>query len=135
MGVDSDLVNASYVSLATYRKSGEVVATPVWCAEDDGEFFVFSAGEAGKVKRLRNSDRARVAVCDVRGKVQGDWIDASATLLSEAGDIERALRALRRKYGMQMWLADVGAKLVGRFHKRAYIRLRITDPGSRAGVR
>ena len=121
----SELSKAKYVSLATYRKSGKEVATPVWAAEDGGDFFIFSAGDAGKVKRLRNSTKAKLAPCDFAGKLLGAWHDADATVLADATDIAQALGALRRKYGAQMWLADVGAKLTGRFHKRAYIRVRL----------
>jgi hypothetical protein len=118
----SELESARYVSFATYRKSGKVVATPVWCAAEDGALFMFSAGDAGKIKRLRNSNRARLAACDVRGNVLGEWHPASAEILTDPGDIRRALTLLQRKYGWQMWLADAGAKLTGRFHRRAYIR-------------
>ena len=125
--MSNELADAKYVSLATYKRSGAEVATPVWAAQDGEEFFVFSAGDAGKVKRLRNSDRAKLAVCDFAGKLLGEWHAASATVLGEPQDIARALDALRAKYGFQMWLADVGAKLTGRFNKRAYIRVRLTD--------
>lgn len=117
-----ELEAARYVSFATFRKSGEPVATPVWCAHGDAAFYIFSAGDAGKVKRLRNSARARLAACDVRGKVLGNWHPASAEILTDTADIQRALTMLRRKYGWQMWLADIGAKLTGRFDRRAYIR-------------
>jgi hypothetical protein len=120
-----ELESARYVSLATYRKSGEAVATPVWCAAGDGAFFLFSAGDAGKVKRLRNSNRARLAVCDARGGLLGEWHPAVAEIVTDPGDIRRALTLLRRKYGWQMWLADAGAKLTGRFRRRAYIRARL----------
>ena len=118
---------ASYVSLATYRKSGVKVATPVWCAPSGEELYVFSAGAAGKVKRLRNSSRAQLAVCDMAGKVLGDWRDATGVLLHDPVEIERALKALHKKYGWQMWLADVGAKLSGKFHKRAYVCLSLSE--------
>ncbi len=121
----AELNYAAYVSLATFRKSGAEVATPVWAAHDDGEFFIFSAGDAGKVKRLRNSPRARLAVCDLRGRVLGDYHEATAEILEHPGDKRRALRLLRRKYGWQMSLADLGARLTGRFDKRAYIRVRL----------
>ena len=122
---------AGYVSLATFRKSGDAVRTPVWIAPADamegrGSFHVFSAGDAGKVKRLRNSSRAEVAVCDVRGRVLGAWHEARARLVDDPAEIERALTAFRRKYGWQMWLADTGAKLTGRFGQRAYIRVELT---------
>ncbi len=121
-----EIGKAGYVSLATFRRSGEAVRTPVWIAPSEEALWIFSAGSAGKVKRLRNSDRAEVAVCDVRGKVLGEWYPASARVVTEAAEIEQALVALRRKYGVQMWLADVGSRLTGKFDKRAYIRLELT---------
>lgn len=123
--MSTELADATYVSFATFRKSGKQVATPVWCAESGGDYFIFSAGEAGKIKRLRNSERAQMAICDVRGKVLGQWQEASAEVLAEPADVEQALGALRKKYGFGMWLADIGARLTGRFNKRAYIRVRL----------
>lgn len=118
--------NAPYASLATFRKTGAAVRTPVWIAGERGVFFVFSAGAAGKVKRLRNSDRAELAVCDVRGKVLGPWVGARGSVIGDPATVDEALGALRRKYGWQMWLADVGAKLTGKFDKRAYIKVELT---------
>lgn len=119
------LQRARYVSLATFRKSGKMVATPVWCAHHDGNFYVFSAQDAGKVKRLRNSPRARLAVCGPRGGLLADWHDATAHFIDDPAEVYRALTLLREKYGLAMWLADAGAKLTGRFHRRAYIRARL----------
>lgn len=120
-----ELAYAAYVSLATFRKDGREVATPVWAACDNDELFIFSAGDAGKVKRLRNGSRARLAACDMRGQLLGEYHEARAEILDHPGDKRRALRVLRRKYGWQMSLADLGAKLTGRFHRRAYIRVKL----------
>jgi len=117
------LKKANYLSLATFRKSGAEVATPVWFAEEDDAFYIFSAGDAGKVKRLRNSPRSRVAACTVTGKVTGDWVDTEAVLLTSDADIDQALGALRRKYGWQMYLTDFLSGLSGKMRKRAYIRV------------
>ncbi len=119
----ASLAAAPYVSLATFRKSGVMVATPVWCAPHDGHLYLFSAGSAGKIKRLRNSTRARVAVCDFKGDLKSAWAEASAHLLEDAVEIEAALTALRKKYGWQMRMADFGARLTGRFGKRVYVRV------------
>jgi len=119
------LDDARYFNLATFRKSGAAVATPVWFAPgaEAGVYFVFSAGDAGKVKRLRHTPAARVAACDVRGKLLGDWQSARAEVVTDQVEIASALAALRRKYGMLMWLTDCLARLSGRFGKRAYIRV------------
>lgn len=121
------LTEASYLNLSTFRKTGAEVHTPVWFAQQDDKFYLFSNGEAGKVKRLRNSSRARVAPCDVRGKVLGDWQDAEARLLTGSGDDTRAHQALLAKYGWQMATLDFFAKLFGRARQRIFIEVRLTE--------
>ena len=116
----------SYVSLRTFRKSGVAVDTPVWSAHVDDNIYIFSAGEAGKVKRLRNSSQAEMAKCDARGKLLGDWVPAQAVLIDDPSEISKAQTAFQQKYGWQIRMADWGAKLTGRFNKRAYIRVNLT---------
>src|SRR5262245_32779271 len=58
-----------YVNLATYRRNGAEVRTPVWIAGEGDRYYVFSAGEAGKVKRIRVTPRVRLAACDMRGEL------------------------------------------------------------------
>jgi len=120
-----DLDRHRYLALATFRKSGAEVATPVWFAAAGGTLYVCSAGDAGKVKRLRQSARARVAPSDARGRVQGAWRDATARLVTEPAAIERAHAALRAKYGWQVWLADVLSRLTGRIGRRAWIAIEV----------
>ncbi len=114
-----------YLSLATFRQSGAEVATPVWFAAAGGKLYVFTGGESGKVKRLRRSPRARIAPSDARGRVRGEWHEASARLLTEPRAIDRAHAALRSKYGWQMWLGDVLARLGGRLGRRAWIEIEL----------
>ena len=114
---------ASYVSLRTYRRSGTSVDTPVWIAPAGDKLYVFSAGDAGKVKRLRLGHTAALATCDARGNLKGEWHNVRAELTSDDEEIQLALAAFRNKYGWQMRLADWGAKFSGRFNKRAYIRI------------
>lgn len=114
-----------YMALATFRRSGAEVRTPVWFAAMDGKIYVFTAGESGKVKRLRRSSRARVAPSDVRGGVRGEWGDVVARLVTEPGLIERAHAALRAKYGWQAWVGDVFSRLTGRIRRRAWIEIEV----------
>jgi uncharacterized protein len=115
------LADADYFSLATFRKNGNAVPTPVWFAPAGDTFYVFSAPDAGKVKRIRLTSRARVAACDVRGKLLGDWIDAKARLVSDKDEIRSAYASLHRKYRLQMLIGDFFAKLSGRFDRRQFI--------------
>jgi hypothetical protein len=120
------LIDARYFSLATFRKNGKEVATPVWFAAADDTFYVFSAGDAGKVKRIRAGSRARVAPCDGRGKVLGDWQDAAARLVTDAAEIRAAYAALHRKYGLSMAVLDFFARLTGRYHRRQLIAVSLS---------
>ena len=99
--------------------------TPVWFATAGARVYVFSAGDAGKVKRLRHSSRARVAPSDVRGRVRGAWRDATARLVTDPATLVLAHAALRAKYGRQMALADLLARLTGRLRRRAWIEIEV----------
>jgi PPOX class probable F420-dependent enzyme len=116
-----------YVALATYRRNGIEVKTPVWIAELAGRYYVFSAGDAGKIKRIRATPRVRLAACDVRGKVRTDWIEARARVVSEPALIARVRKALLRKYGLVMLITDVIATMTGRMRRRAYIEIELAD--------
>lgn len=123
-----DLADARYVSLATFRRNGTAVPTPVWFAAHGEQYFVFSEGTAGKVKRIRANGRARLAACDVRGRLLGPWHEGHARLLVDAAEIALAYRALRSRYGWQMKLLDVLSKLSGKYYKRALIAVTLNPP-------
>lgn len=123
------LEGGSYISFATRKKSGEFVATPVWFAPENGSYYVFSAGDAGKVKRLRNFSESRIAACTITGTLTGEWIDTEAHLLDSPREKETALAALRRKYGLQMAIGDCFSKLTGKMGRRAYIRIDLKNEG------
>lgn len=116
----SDLDKYRYALLSTRKKDGSFVDTPVWFAKQGEQVYMFSAGDAGKVKRLRNFSEIRLAPCTVSGKPLGDFIPATATL-ANAEQAREAHRQLVLKYGWQMRLLDVGARLSGRIRTRAFI--------------
>ena len=130
MSALGDLDRHRYVSLATFRKNGAEVATPVWFAASGGKLYVFTAGDSGKVKRLRHTTRARVAPADSRGRVRGPWQGATAHLVAEPQVIERAHAALRTKYGWQASLADLFSRLTGRLRRRAWIEIAVESPAT-----
>ena len=114
---------AQYLNLATFRKTGVAVHTPIWFAKEGDTLYAFSTKDAGKVKRLRNSSRARIAPCTMTGKLTGDWIDAEAFLLDDKAGKE-AHKVLKKKYGLQMIALDIGAFIGGRINKRAFIAIK-----------
>lgn len=117
----STLDNQNYILLGTLKKNGDYVDTPVWFARKGETLYMFSTGDAGKVKRLRNFPDARIAPCTVSGKPLGEFREASGRLLESDAEKREAHRALREKYGWQMRLLDIGARLAGRINSRAFI--------------
>lgn len=115
------------MSLATYRRNGIEVKTPVWIAKVAAHYYVFSAGDAGKVKRIHATPRVRLAACDVRGNVRSAWIEARARIVADAALIVEVRKALRRKYGLLMRLIDVMAAMTGRIRRRAYIEIELPE--------
>ena len=94
-----------YLNLETFKKNGEGVKTPVWFAGDpsgsldsgEARLFVYTIGVSGKVKRIRNNPKVRIAPCDMRGKVTGDLVAAEAEILA-GGEARRGMGLLNRKY-------------------------------------
>jgi uncharacterized protein len=114
-----------YVSLATFRKTGAQVLTPVCIAKAGDCFYVYSEGRAGKVKRIRANGRARIAPCTFKGTVTGNWLDCRARVVEDQATINRAYVGLKAKYGLTQTLVDFFSKLAGKYNKRAIIELKV----------
>ena len=112
-----------YVNLATFRRNGLEVQTPVWVAPDGDHLVVYTNVTSGKIKRIRNDGRVRLAPCDARGRLRGEWVEARARLRSDPAAVERGLAAIRRKYGWQADLLRLGARLSGRWAQRAVVEI------------
>ncbi|WP_101758360.1 PPOX class F420-dependent oxidoreductase [Oceanicoccus sp. KOV_DT_Chl] len=115
--------NASYILFGTQKKDGTMVDTPVWFASDQTHYYVFSAANAGKVKRLRNFSNARIAPCNVTGKPLGSNCNTQAELITLPEEITHAHQQLTIKYGWQMRGLDWLSKLSGKYNKRAFIKI------------
>ena len=115
------LDHANYLSFQTFRKSGVGISTPVWFVEDQGNYYVFSANQAGKVKRLRNSPQSKIAPCDSRGRVLGEWIDAEAAFVDSIEEQKHAYHLFGQKYGWQLSLLNFFSRLSGKIKQRTLI--------------
>lgn len=94
------LQNHNFMNLTTYRKSGTAVVTPVWFAQEGDKLFVFTSGESGKVKRIRNNGKVEVGPCTASGKALGESQSATARLLPPE-EHQHANQLITRKYGWQ----------------------------------
>jgi hypothetical protein len=102
----------TYVSLETYKKSGQGVPTPVWFCIHQGIMYISAPAHTGKVKRIRNNSQVRIAACDARGNLQGPWVEGRARV-ADAAETQVANRLLKRKYHVQRLLIDLVGKLRG----------------------
>jgi PPOX class probable F420-dependent enzyme len=120
------LQHVRYINFATWRKNGEAVRTPVWfAATNSNTLYCFSAANAGKVKRLRHSNRSRIATCDARGGNLGVWVDSRAYLVSNRQEIDQAYESLKHKYGLQLTITNLFSWLSGRINNREVIRIEL----------
>ncbi len=93
-----------YISLATFRKSGVAVYTPIWFAEDknNDKLYFMTSSKMGKYKRIRNNPQVKIAPCTIRGKITGPEFSATVRILKPE-EFARARQIINAKY----WLARV----------------------------
>ncbi len=117
-----------YISLETFKKNGEGVKTPVWFAADpsvdlsgDGALlYIYTIGNTGKVKRIRNNGHVKIAPCTIKGVPLGDPVDAKAEIVT--GEVaSKGMRLLNKKYFP--WKQILG--LFARFSRRERVVMAI----------
>ena len=114
-----------YVSLATFRRNGNAVSTPMWAAAVNGKLYSVTNGGSIKMKRLKANDHIRLAVCDARGNVRGEWVDGHGRRVEDPAITQLAQRALEKKYGWQATILKFFSTLAGRVRQRAFIEMTI----------
>lgn len=99
----SDLDEARYISLTTFRRDGTAVSGPVWITGSRGRYAFTTGREAWKTKRMLGNPAIEVRVCGARGGVKPHTTVHTGTgEVSTAGaDIAAAEHALKAKYGWQ----------------------------------
>jgi len=94
-----------YLNLESFKKNGQGVKTPVWFAEEpsvkvdsnNAKLYVYTIGVSGKVKRIRNNASVKVAPCNMRGEVRGEWVPARAEIVTGT-EAEHGMLLLNKKY-------------------------------------
>lgn len=114
--------NRKYLNLESYRRNGQGVRTPLWFAEDNGALYFYTLADSYKVKRIGANPRVRVAPCDMRGNVEGEWVDATARRL-DVVESRRVDELLDRKYGLVKRIANFFSKF--RARERAYFAIQL----------
>ena len=107
-----EVSRAQYVLLTTFTKDGRPKPTPIWIARDGDRALVITEKNSWKVKRIRNTPRVTLAVCDMRGKVKGETIEARATVLDDS-ETEKVYQAINERYGIVGRIFNFFSKLRG----------------------
>ena len=114
------LADARFVSLTTFRRSGEPVSTPVWVGRDGESLVVLTPAGSGKVRRLRSDPRVEVRPCGRFGKVSDDAqpVAGTAEIRERPVDVDRARATIRRTYPLEsrlvLGIERLAEKLRGR---------------------
>lgn len=91
-----------FVSLTTFKRNGEAVATPLWLVTDGGQLVFWTPADSWKVKRVRRDARVTMAACSRRGKVSAgeQAVAGRGEVVEDAGEVRRVEGLFRRKYGL-----------------------------------
>jgi len=97
------LGDARFVSLTTFRRSGDPVSTPVWVARDGDALVVLTPAGSGKVKRLRADARVELRPCGRFGRVADgvEPVPGTAQLREDPPGVEHARAVIRRGYPIE----------------------------------
>jgi len=95
----ADIAKAQYVLLTTFTKDGRPKSTPIWAANDGDRLLVITQAKSWKVKRIRNTPRVTLAVCDMRGNPKSAAIEATATIL-DSSQTGLVYDAIGNEYGI-----------------------------------
>ena len=87
-----------YVNIQTYKKNGQAVSTPVWFISKDNRIYFRTSNKSGKFKRIKNNNNVKFALCDFRGKINGDWHNGLAKIDPDSNRL--IFSKINEKYGI-----------------------------------
>ena len=123
-----------FVSLTTFRRTGERVSTPVWIARDGQALVVTTPAGSGKVKRLRSNPRVELQPCSRTGRVDETDVPVvgTAEICTDNEVRQRSTGAIRTKYRIEYRLVmGIERLLSRRNHERVILRITPPDPTER----
>jgi len=103
-----------YLLLETYRKNNLPVRTPIWFVIHNNLIHIVTREKTGKIKRLRNNNCVRIALCTFNGKIRGKWMSGTVTF-SSSEDSQIIMGLRRKKYGFAERIARLVSRKKGDF--------------------
>ena len=100
-------IDQKYLSLETYKRDSTPIQTPVWFVTENDQLYITTKETTGKVKRLRNNQNARIAVCSMKGDIKSDWVNVGLEKIPEESDVEKIVKLRKKKYGFSARLISM----------------------------
>lgn len=125
------LGDEAFVSLTTFRKNGERVATPVWVARDGDALVVITPEESAKVKRLRANRRVELRPCSRMSTVTdgSEPTPGNAEIVTDATTTARFTRMIQQKYRLEYHIVMLIEWIAARRRKpRVIVRITAAAP-------
>lgn len=119
----ADVAKADYVLLTTFTKDGRAKPTAVWAVPEGDRLLVLTQAKSWKVKRIRNTPRVTVAVCDRRGNVKSEAVDAEAAILDRDA-LARTYDGIGKRYGLFGKVFNLFSKMRGGMDNNLALELR-----------
>lgn len=85
-------------TLATYRRDGTVLLSPVWHEWRDGGFSIISAPDDVKVRQIQRQGRAAAVVADNEFPFRGIEVSATPTIERDTAFGRQTLGRIARRY-------------------------------------
>ncbi|RFZ53149.1 PPOX class F420-dependent enzyme [Mycobacterium liflandii] len=123
----ADLAKAQYILLTTFTKDGRPKPVPVWAALDGDHgdrLLVITEGKSWKVKRIRNTPRVTLAICDMRGRPKSEAVEGTAAILDKS-QTAAVYDAIGKRYGIVDKVFNLFSKLRGGMDKNVGLELRV----------
>jgi uncharacterized protein len=122
----ADLAKAQYILLTTFTKDGRPKPVPLWAAADGERLLVITQESSWKVKRIRNTPRVTLAVCDMRGRPKSEAVEGTAAILDKS-QTAAVYDAIGKRYGIVGKVFNLFSKLRGGMENNVGLELRVAS--------
>ena len=106
---DNSLETGKYICILTYKKNGDRVSTPVWFLRKDNKIYIRTSNQSGKVKRIKNNNNVLYALCNISGRIKGEWHSGVAKIEPDVNKM--IFSKITEKYGLIAQIINILYKI------------------------
>lgn len=105
----NSLETGKYICILTYKKNGDGVSTPVWFIRKDNKIYIRTSNQSGKVKRIKNNNNVSYALCNISGRIKGEWHSGVAKIEPDVNKM--IFSKITEKYGLIAQIINILYKI------------------------